>query len=356
MGPKPLGLFRRTLATLAITARSFAIDVTESKAVPAYCLSIHAHYRCAHTGECCTTGWPIPAERPLVDLLMHTGLGAGLTADQVFDEQRGPDGTVRMLRTTDGHRCVFHDPDRSRCSVHGQAGEAALPTACRNFPRVTLRDRRGVFITLSHFCPTAAALLLEDQPIAIVEAPPPLSLDGAVEGLDATDVLPPLVGPEMLADADGYTAWEAAAIATLDDRRYDAREALQIIAAATDDIRAWRPGDTTLAARVAEAFHRARTAADPPSAVAPPVDRAVKRFLAAHLFASWSAYQDGGLAGVVRAVDYAHATVIRELLERRSLGEGGRAPFLAAVRAADFHLRHSRTDVRPRPLPSLRVY
>jgi hypothetical protein len=325
--------------------------------VPAYCLSIHARYRCAHAGECCTAGWPIPAEPPLIGVLARQGLGSAWTADRAFEEERGPDGPVRVLRTRDGHGCVFRDPERRRCTVHRQAGEGALPSACRNFPRVTLRDRRGLFVTLSHFCPTAAALLLDDQKIAIVEAPPSLSLNGAAEGLDATGVLPPLLRPGMLADADGYAAWEAASIATLDDRRVGAREALAIIATATDEIRAWGPGATTLATCVVDAFHRASSRADRSMAAPPPIDRAVKGFLAAHLFASWSAYEDDGLAGVVRAVDHAHGTLTRELLGRRRLGGGdARAPFIAAVRAADFLLRHSRTDDPARSLPSLRVH
>jgi hypothetical protein len=91
-----------------------------------------------------------------------------------------------------------------------------------------LSDSRGVFITLSHFCPTAAALLLDDREITIVEAPASLSLNGAVEGLDATGVLPPLLGPGMLTDADGYTAWEREAVGVFNDRRRTAQDALAI--------------------------------------------------------------------------------------------------------------------------------
>ena len=335
--------------------------------VPAYCLSIHARYRCAHSGVCCTAGWPIPAEPPLIDVLRRGGLGPAWTADRAFKEDEGPDGRFQVLQTKDGHACVFLEADRQRCGVHRQAGEDVLPVACRNFPRVTLLDRRGTFITLSHFCPTAAALLLDDREIAIVEAPAALSLNGAAEGLDATAVLPPLLRPGMLTDPDGYGSWEREAVATFNDRNRGARAALAVIAAATDDVRAWQPGGDSLATRVSDAFHRARNGPAPPGAEPSSLDRGIKAFLAAHLFASWSAYQDGGLAGVVRAVDNAHATVMRELLGRRSLGgdglgrrslgEGGsHAPFIAAVRAADFRLRHSRTDVRPRSLPSLRVH
>jgi hypothetical protein len=234
-----------------------------------------------------------------------------------------------------------------------------LPTACRNFPRISLADRRGVFITLSHFCPTAAALLLDDRDITIVEAPPSLSLNGAVEGLDATSVLPPLLRPGMLTDAEGYAAWEAEAIGVWNDRRHAAQDALAIVSAATDDVCDWRPGTETLAARVHRAFDRARAACDGPRAPHAPLEHAMKSFLAAHQFASWHAYQDGGLHAVVRAVEIAFATLGEELAPGLRPGRPdhsriARAPFIAAVRAADFRLRHSRTDVRPRPLSSLR--
>ena len=216
-----------------------------------------------------------------------------------------------------------------------------------------------MFITLSHFCPTAAALLLDDRDITIVEAPASLSLDGAVEGLDATGVLPPLLRPGMLTDAEGYAAWEAEAIGVWNDRRYAAEDALAIVAAATDDVCGWRPGTETLATRARRAFDRARSAWDRPPALQTPIEHAIKSFLAAHQFASWHAYQDGGLQAVVGAVETAFATFAEEhALRRRPAGPDhsrtARAPFISAVRAADFRLRHSRTDVRPRPLPSLR--
>ena len=327
-------------------ARSFAIDVTESKAVPAFCLGIHASYRCGHAGACCTAGWQIAAELPLVTAVERGGLGQAWTPVRAFDEQPGSDGPVRMLRTHADDACVFYERKRHRCAVHRLAGPQVLPVACRNFPRITLNDRRGIFITLSHFCPTAASLLQTDAPLTIVEAPPSLSLDGSVEGLDATGVLPPLLRPGMLMDAGGYTAWEEEAIGVLDDRRYSARAALAIIAAATREIRRWEPGGDTLEARVRDTFEDQRRRAGaiaPPSP--PPQERPIKAFLAAHLFASWHGYQDGGLDAIVHGVDAALATLTREL---------SRSSFVPAVRAADFHLRHSRADVGPGSLSSLR--
>ena len=69
-----------------------------------------------------------------------------------------------------------------------------------------MRDPRGTFITLSHFCPTAASQLFrEDVPLAIVESPasfPPADYDGlTVTG----DDLPPLLRPDGV-----LVAWKGA--------------------------------------------------------------------------------------------------------------------------------------------------
>ena len=350
-GPAAVFPFLREVTTAGGgVTRSFAIDVTESTTVAAYCLSIHSSYACAHSGQCCTAGWPIPAEPPLIAALSGGELGQGWTAERALEIASGPEGPVSLLRTV-GDACVFYERDRRRCAIHRQAGPTTLPTACRNFPRITLTDRRGVFVTLSHFCPTAAALLLDDRDIAIVNAPASLSLNGAVEGLDATVVLPPLLRPGMLTDAEGYTAWEARAIGVFNDRRHVAADALAIVSAATEDVCGWQPGAETLATRVHEAFDRARGARATPSVSQSPFEHAIKSFLSAHLFASWHAYQDGGLRAVVHGVETAFVTLGEELAPRL---RSGRAPFIAAVGAADFRLRHSRADVRPRPLSSLR--
>ena len=41
-----------------------------------YSLSIHADYRCGHSGACCTSGWPIPVEQPTAERLAES-IGAG---------------------------------------------------------------------------------------------------------------------------------------------------------------------------------------------------------------------------------------------------------------------------------------
>ena len=87
-----------------------------------------------------------------------------------FDPQRRISPTV-AAKETDG-RCAFFESDARLCSIHRVGGEAALPLTCRMFPRVVLQDGRGALVSLSHFCPTAAALLFDATgPDAVVEAP-----------------------------------------------------------------------------------------------------------------------------------------------------------------------------------------
>ena len=60
----------------------------------------------------------------------------------------------------------------SQCAIHRVLGHDALPSACRHFPRAAVTDDLGTFVTLSHFCPTAASMLFRDDvELSIVEAP-----------------------------------------------------------------------------------------------------------------------------------------------------------------------------------------
>lgn len=239
--------------------------------------------------------------------------------------------------------CVFFDADDGRhCRVHRDVGVEWLPSACRQFPRVVLNDGRGVYISLSHFCPTAAELLFETTPLEIVPAPAPLALDGSVEGLDARGALPPLLRPGLLMDLDAYDRWERHAIGVLADDALTAADALDRIAAATRRLQSWRPGGTPLAQTVDDEFDVARrreakedrvanddldadlarvaaAIASVPAGVERPsdgldrfrnawpetarwwpgADRVIRRYLAARLFGNWVSYQGMGLHGIV---------------------------------------------------------
>jgi len=317
------------------------------------CLSIHAGYACAHAGACCTAQWPIPSDQPLIDAVrrrMVPVTGTPFETVSTADGQR-----LSILATREDGACVFFEPDAGRlCAVHRTVGPRLLPSACRNFPRIALRDPRGVFVTLSHYCPTAARLLLRDQDLAIVDAPASITLDGEVEGLDATGVLPPLLRQGMLMSLEAYDTWEREAVATLDDRRLPPGEAVAAISAATMASTGWRPGNGDLSATIEDAFAAARRAA----AGTRPVSRlehAAKSFLAAHAFANWAAYQQGGLGAAAAAVETALEQLERALATARAGPDAGADDtFITAVRQTDFLLRHAHTDVGAGSLSPLR--
>jgi Fe-S-cluster containining protein len=296
----------------------------------AYCLSIHVVYRCAHAGACCTAAWPIPIERVAARALAGRGLWTDALRLVPVDR---PDEPLLVGRKLDG-ACMFYEREcGGLCAIHRRAGPALMPEACRTFPRVALRDPRGAFVTLSHFCPTAARLLLRPQQIAIVAAPPSISLDGGVNGLDATAVLPPLLRPGMLMDWDAYAAWERQGVAVLDSGRSSARDAVSIIAAATRDACRWSPAASgSLEHAVEDAFARAR-AEHEPEAPPRPFEYARRAFLAAHLFASWAPYGGGGVRAVVEALRTALTLLGEHHADERA--------FIEAARAADLKLRHT---------------
>ena len=204
-----------------------------------------------------------------------------------------------VARRTDGS-CVFFNRDGTRlCAIHQAAGVDALPSACRHFPREILQDPRGTFISLSHFCPTAARMLVNADPsrtLQVIEAPPPLRLTGAVEGLDAREALPPLVRPGLLGDFAGYGAWERACLATLARPGLTSRRALNLISIATDDIREWTPGRETLADRVVAAFSRA-VAAGGVNDRTPDRDRDFEQLAARYFPPSAARFQHGKKSG-----------------------------------------------------------
>jgi Fe-S-cluster containining protein len=352
--------------------------------VKVYSLSIHADYRCRHSGACCSADWDVPVELPVYRSLADALAGGRVQPTPTdhgpfLTEPDLPDDAAAMLARTDKGDCVFYDRGSGLCVVHRDLGEPALPATCRHFPRVAVRDRRGIFISLSHFCPTAASMLFRDDvPLEIVESPvafPP----GDYTGLDVDDeAWPPMLHPRMLMDLEGYSAWE---------RHMVRRCALDVapesvVATISRDaelLRTWRPADGELAATIASLpedivpapaaaslddslrlFDEALTAA--PADLKPPpdedglafayVDRVrgawsafrapINRFLAAKAFASWTAYQGRGLRSIVRGLDTALALVrVEAARECRNQGAPLDAASLReAFRCADFILNH----------------
>jgi hypothetical protein len=341
------------------------------RSMPSWCLSVHVPWCCRHAGACCRTGWTIPVEAPAFERLrVHFG-----RSDQLFVTGGPlPEGAAAVLAADENGTCRFHEGQR--CAIHRQLGPGAMPVACQQFPRQVLRDGRGTFITLSHYCPTAAALLLDSAPLTIVDAPSSLTLNGAVEGLDATSVLPPLLRPGLLTDLDGYGEWERQSIAVLGSDRWSADAAIGQIAAATGIVSSWAPGRASLKDAVAAAFDGASGAirsaeaaaaqtfvvntddltryelaahAVPPGLTAPQVPlysntatalgvswtarhvRTVRAYLASRLFGNWIAYYASGLLTVVEYLRVCLAVFDQLLVE--------------AIRQSDLLLAHL-TDPR----------
>jgi hypothetical protein len=249
-------------------------------------------------------------------------------------------------------------------------------------------------VTLSHFCPTAAALLLRSDVGApeIVADGLPCSSQAGYEGFDATGTIPPLVRPGVAFDDQAYTRWEAWQIAVLGTHGLGAEQALGIIARAAEAVRSWTPAhgpligtieraaaEASLLARrghaggrgrpprsrwgasaAARAYERvARLAGSgltvrgvPPDmeAVAEQLvkpawsglSRAVGRFLAAKAFAAWSAYLGEGvrsnLAVLGVALDVLKVECARHAEQAgRPLDE---SLFIEAVRQSDLLLEH----------------
>jgi len=290
-----------------------------------------------------------------------------------------PDDAAAMIERTPTGDCVFFERGTHLCVVHRDLGESALPLTCRHFPRVAVRDARGTFVTLSHFCPTAASLLFRDSiPTRIVQNPaafPPADYDG----LAVTDEeLPPLLAPRMLMDPAAYTEWERHMVARC---AADAPPEA-VIATLTRDarlLRQWKPGGAPLVDAVRALPHEYVAAAVPdilgpslalyrevmqavPDDLRPEPDEdgletafvalvgpgwesfrgPLNRYLAAKAFASWTAYQGRGVATIVRGLEVAIALVRVEAA--RACRDASRAVdqplLLEAIRRADFALNH----------------
>ncbi len=352
-----------------------------------YALSIHADYRCRHSGACCSADWDVPVELPIFRSLsdavaagrLRVATDAGGLAPFVV-EPGLPDDAAAMLERTHAGGCVFFERESRLCIVHRDLGEALLPATCRHFPRVAVRDARGTFITLSHFCPTAASMLFRDDvDVRIVEWPqafPPGEYEGlVVSGED----LPPLLHPRMPMDAAGYSAWEGHMVSRCADPHRPPESMLATLGRDAAALRRWTPGPTTLAEAIARLprdyaegrphrtlgeslqLHGDAMAAVPDDLRPEPdvhgLEEAYQarvrpawesfcaplgRYLAAKTFASWTAYQGRGVATIVRGLEAALALVrVEAARECRDTGRLlDRALLLDAFRSADFILNH----------------
>ena len=106
-----------------------------------------------------------------------------------------------MVARTSAGDCVFYHRDSGLCVIHRDLGEPMLPSTCRHFPRLAVRDRAGTFISLTHYCPTAASMLFRDDvPLEIVERRPHFPRRRTTASSSSDEDWPPLLHPD---DADG---------------------------------------------------------------------------------------------------------------------------------------------------------
>lgn len=289
-----------------------------------------------------------------------------------------------LLPQADG-TCRFYDRQGHGCLVHRDHGETMLPLSCFHFPRRARFDARGVVVSLSHFCPTAARLLVEaSDPLQIVESPPAFPAGRAYEGLDGRGAWPPLIKTDLLFDLESFDAWERFALDALADETVTVSNALRRLAAAAEYLRGWRPDEGALAARVCHLATRTWTqeeltsawaryerftgldayeslcACVPPGLVAPALsfehrDRwqrgfglvampghVARRYVASKMFGSWTAYEAFGIRTMVAELVLADLVLRVEAVRSESNDRQHKDvdALIGAVRAADWLLVH----------------
>ena len=203
---------------------------------------------------CCTEDWAIPVEaqlyRRLTQALESSALQPEHGSATFFEPAHALSADEPVVTGRVGRDCAFFEPGRGRlCAIHRQFGHDHLPSACQHFPRVVTIDPRGVFVSLSHVCPTVGRLLAEPlaAPFDLVHEGPVVTPGLPWAGLDARDALPPQVSPEILWDWDALTHWERGILDLLE--RLSPERALSAVADAARHVERWRPGrDRSLAA------------------------------------------------------------------------------------------------------------
>jgi len=295
-------------------------------AVRNFWLNFHLGYSCRHSGACCSSGWAIPVERDRV-IPIRSLAGRSDEAWLLADANAPADMAGTLAVRPDGH-CVFHGD--TGCGIY-----ASRPASCAHFPYVCLIDQRGVHVTLSHYCPTAAALLFDDHgPITIVEGPSPVAGFEIPEGLDARESLPPAESPTRLMSFEAFADWERREVV-----QPSTASAAAVVAARFEHARFAVPAPWSWAEAPLDFEARWRTLVAPQWPAFAPV---VQRYRAAKVFASWAAYSDDGLAAVRRVAAIADAVLEVEVVRQcQAAGRSLDAELLKqAIRQADLLLVH----------------
>ena len=340
------------------------------------CLSFHSRYSCRNSGVCCSSGWEIAVEQDV-----EVRLFPRLLADSKrlpngpdgFRQMADPPGNCRssLRRSEATGSCWFRDVSAQRCAIHREFGEAALPSACRQFPRVCVLEPRIVSLSLSHYCPTAAGLLFDERAgFDVVTGPIAFPADWPFEGLDAREAYPPFLRPGVLLGFDGLRAFEDEAVRALSNA-VSVWDGLSDIAAAVNEIRSWRVSLGPLPEFIHSTFARSldRVASTSPGPdpraillasvnvtegasvgnlpdfpattphISPRADLVLRKYLASRLIAGWVMFQAEDLGAIPRYLRLCLDTVL--LFEAATPPD---APELTrwkeAIRSADLWLLH----------------
>ena len=377
--------------------RHYAEPVTPGQTpAPGFALTIHADYQCRHSGACCTAGWDIPIEPEALEHLRVQAAAGQLDPStngtvpppgvRWFEADPALTGAAAILRHDATGACVFFDRRGGNlCAIQRDCGHRWLPVTCQQFPRLTLIAARGVHVSLSHYCPTAAALLFRDDvgPMAIVTNP-----DGAIRldawiGFDATGTIPPLIRPGIVADIEVAAAWESFAVHALAHDSRSPEAGVARLSRAAEQVRVWKAGGESLAVHVTRAL-AAETASDHDPAVLmtaadaarlfdeavasvpeglprpsrpaafestdaslvapawPGLAGPIRRYLSAKAFAAWSAYQGEGLRTQVVMIAVALGVLrVEAIRQAAAAGRALDAPLLLeAIRQSDLLMVH----------------
>ena len=96
-----------------------------------FALSIHADYRCRHSGACCSADWDVPVELPVYRTLEEAVAGGRLQPQAAARhlvpfvvEPDLPEDAAAMLERTDAGECVFLERETKLCIVHRDMGRS----------------------------------------------------------------------------------------------------------------------------------------------------------------------------------------------------------------------------------------
>jgi hypothetical protein len=172
------------------------------------------------------------------------------------------------------------------------------------------------------------------EPVAIIDNAPAFPPTGEYAGLTADPDLPPLLHPALAMDWESWWLFEALSVSLLSEMT----QPLTRLGLAVEHARSWTVDEGPLPSHLLTSFARARSAAVPDSTLpASTIDQRIEaavaavpdewqpvawaalqrfadievndgvtgRYLAAHAFANWSAYQGEGLRTWFRSIETA---------------------------------------------------